>query len=139
MAGASTLAGDSLGAPVAELTTATRVAAPIAPPTTTVAMIVAIPDSKLAPLKVAGHANRPLARGAASVEVLLGCRHPPGDEVSRARLRRRQATSGSSSPAARKAAHAAPRAAYQEGGGTACRTSPVTATTLRMLPSGVSS
>ena len=49
MAGASTLTGDSLGAPVAPLTTATKVAAPMAPPTTIVAMMVAIPDSKLAP------------------------------------------------------------------------------------------
>ena len=49
MAGASTLAGDSLGAPVALLTTATRVAAPMAPPTTIVAMMVAIPEASWPP------------------------------------------------------------------------------------------
>ena len=44
MTGVSTLAGDSLGAPVWLLTTPTRVAAPNAPPTMNVAMIVTIPD-----------------------------------------------------------------------------------------------
>ena len=53
MTGASTLVGDSLGAAVWLLTTATSVAAPTAPPTMIVAITVAIPESKVAPSKVA--------------------------------------------------------------------------------------
>src|SRR5215216_7783589 len=112
MTGASTLVGDSLGAAVWALTTATSVAAPMAPPTRMVAILVRIPESKVPPLG-RGHAN--------------------SQRRGTARLRHRS-TGGSSSATVRKAAHAAPRATYQVVGGVRTSTSPLVAIAVRSAP-----
>src|SRR5215218_10095904 len=103
MTGVSTLVGDSLGAAVWLFTTATIEAAPTAPPTTMVAITVAIPESKGAPLTVAGHANS-----------------QRGDP---ARLRHRS-SGGSTTAVATNADQAPAIATYQPAGTVRCTTSP---------------